>query len=471
MIVGRDNEIKILETAYKSDYSGFIAVYGRRRVGKTFLVRETFGRKFSFSYSGMANVTTKMQLHNFYTVLRQHGFKKGSSPTNWIDAFALLAQYLENCHSKKKVVFLDELPWMDGPKSSFLPALENFWNGWASARNDVLLIVCGSATSWIVNKILRNRGGLHNRLTHQINLRPFTLGECEKFAKKEKLPMSKKLILEAYMILGGVPYYWSLLNKNLSLAQNIDTLFFERDAKLRNEFYDLYSSLFNHPEPYLSIITALAQKKVGMTREELVKASALAENGKIKVYLEDLENCGFIRKYNSIGAKSKKAIFQLIDNFTLFYFKFVYEQNSTDENYWTKIQNSPIYNNWCGYAFERICFLHTTQIKRALGISGILTSEYSLRIPQTVELPGAEIDLLLDRNDKAMNIIEIKYTKAKFVIDDKYMKILRNKVFRLQQFTKTNKSVFLTMLTTEGLVKNEFSGEINNEILAEVLFY
>ena len=261
MLIGREKEIQELRQAYDSDESKFVAVFGRRRIGKTYLVREVFQDNFAFTYSGMALASTKKQLQRFYLTLKDRGFKGGSYPNNWIEAFYMLEQYLKDLPDRKKVVFLDESPWMDGPKSSFMPAFENFWNAWASARKDILLIVCGSATSWMVKKLLKNRGGLHNRLNNQIHLQPFNLYECELYAKSVNLPIERQEIMEAYMIFGGIPFYWSLLNKSLSLPQNIDALLFGRTPKLGNEFKELYSSLFKQPEPYLDIITALAKKR------------------------------------------------------------------------------------------------------------------------------------------------------------------------------------------------------------------
>ena len=471
MLIGREKEIQELRQAYDSGESKFVAVFGRRRIGKTYLVREVFQDDFAFTYSGMAQASTKEQLQRFYLTLKDRGFKGGSYPNNWIEAFYMLEQYLEGLPEGKKVVFLDELPWMDGPKSSFMPAFENFWNAWASARKDILLIACGSATSWMVKKILKNRGGLHNRLNNQIHLQPFNLHECELYAKSINLPLERQEIMEAYMVFGGIPFYWSLLNKSLSLPQNIDTLFFGRTPKLGNEFKELYSSLFKQPEPYLDIITALAKKKIGMTREEIITNSNLPTNGQLTKYLEDLENCGFIRRYQAIGSKTKNALYQLIDNFTLFYFKFMEGKKNTDANYWSKIQMASIFNVWCGLAFERVCLLHTEQIKKALGISGVITNEYSWRTAATNEHSGAQIDLLIDRSDKAINLCEMKYSYGPYTIDKKYMENLRNKAALFRQLTKTRKGIALTMITSFGLVKNTYSmNNIHSQVTADDLF-
>lgn len=470
-MIGRINEKNLLIKALYSNRSEFIAVYGRRRVGKTYLVRETLGDKFTFSYSGMANASAKEQIRSFHNSILRHGGKKGPIPTNWIDAFNELAIFLQSSHDTRKVVFIDELPWMDSRKSSFLKSFEQFWNDWASPRKDVVLIVCGSATSWIISNIIKNHGGLHNRLTYSISLKPFTLAECEEYVKELGIcNMGRRSVVEAYMVFGGVPYYWSQLNPSLSLAQNIDALFFCRDSLFANEFNDLYASLFRSPDPYIKIIKALAKKKIGMTRKEVAAALNIHENGSLTKYLDELESCGFIRRYNSYSSKTKNSVFQLIDNFTLFYFRFLASGINNDPQYWSKCQTSPEYFNWMGLAFERVCLLHTDAIKRALGISGIITSEYALRLPPQDGMSGAEIDLLIDRSDNAITICEIKYTKGPFTITRSYSDILWNKVARLTASLRTQRSIFVALISPMGITENEYVSSVQNIITLDDLF-
>jgi len=318
---------------------------------------------------------------------------------------------------ERKIIFLDEIPWMDVPRSNFLSSFEAFWNGWASARRDILLIICGSATSWIITKIIRSHGGLHNRVTYNIPLEPFSLDECEKYVKSRNLVMNRRQILETYMIVGGIPFYWSKLQKGLSQALNIDQLLFSAKGELHNEFDYLYSSLFKNPKPYIAIVTALGRKKKGMTRTELSDASGVSNNGKLADYLESLEHCGFIRKYTCLGKKNKDAVFQLIDNFTLFYFQFM-ENAPKDEHFWSKAIGSAAYNVWCGLAFERVCLLHIRQVKRKLGIDGVISEEYSWVTRKDETHPGAQIDLLIDRADDVIDICEMKYSKNPYSVNE-----------------------------------------------------
>ena len=297
MLIGREKEKQVLLNALNEEYSQFIAVYGRRRVGKTFLIRETFENRFDFQFTGAANLTARKQLVRFRRALKEHGQKDTPELTNWGDAFSELKRFIANLSEGKKVVFFDELPWMDAPRSGFLSELESFWNGWASARKDIVFVVCGSSTSWMVKKIIKNKGGLHNRLNHRISLNPFPLGLCEKLAQSRGIVLNRKQILEAYMIFGGVPYYWSLLQKGTSITTEIDRLIFSPNGELHDEFEMLYASLFKKPEPYVHVIELLAKKKTGMTRQELLAAGKFEDNGAFSDILKDLEWCGFIRSY------------------------------------------------------------------------------------------------------------------------------------------------------------------------------
>ena len=470
MIIGRKEEQQILHSAVQSENSEFVAVYGRRRVGKTYLIRETFGYKFTFQHTGLAKGNTKEQLFSFAISLRDAGYDDCPIPKSWLEAFSLLSTYLKNSTDEKKIVFLDELPWMDTPRSNFISAFEHFWNGWASARKDIVLIICGSATSWIINKVINDHGGLHNRVTKQIALQPFTLKECEMFAQSKGLEMSRYQLAECYMVFGGIPYYWSLLEKGLSLAQNIDKIIFAKNGKLSNEFNQLYASLFKSPEQYIDIVTALGKKKVGMTREEIIAATDKYSNGALSKVLDELEYCGFIRKYNGFDKKSKQAIYQLIDNYTLFYFKFIQQNENNDEHFWSASIDSAMHRAWSGLAFERLCMAHTQQIKAALGIAGVLSNVYSWRKEADEMSDGAQIDLLIDRKDQVINLCEMKYSLSEYAIDAEYEQKLRNKKSAFINATNTRKAVHLTMVTTFGIKANAHSGIVQNEITLEDLF-
>lgn len=371
---------------------------------------------------------------------------------------------------EKKVIFIDEIPWLDTPRSGFLSALEYFWNSFASARKDVLLIICGSATSWIINKVLKNHGGLHNRVTYRIHLQPFTLYECEQYAKYLGMRASHYDLIEYYMILGGVAFYWSRLDKGLSVAQNIDNMIFSETGFLHNEFNELYDSLFNEHESYMKIIHALGTIRMGMTRDELVKEGGITSNGKLTRTLEDLTECGFIKRIPSYGGKAKDDLIQLVDNFTIFYYKYMKENLNNDEHFWSNSYNSTIRSAWTRLAFERVCFQHIPQIKQAMGIAGVATQCYSWKAKGDALSSGTQIDMVLDRRDNIINICEMKFSKGEYTITKDYAMALNNKVERFIESTKNKKTILLTMITTNGVVHNEYWNQIQCDITADELF-
>ena len=465
-IVGRAKELQMLREYIASPRSEFVAVYGRRRVGKTFLIRQAVNDNFSFYVTGLHGGNLSRQLIGFAVALQKYSHAEELSvDSDWMLAFHSLGRYLETLPAGPKVVFIDEMPWMDTPKSGFIPALENFWNSWAAQRDDVKLIVCGSATSWMLNNLIHNRGGLHNRLTHYISLEPFTLNECEEYFTRHGFGYSRGEIAECYMVLGGIPFYLSLMRKQFSLSQNIDRLFFSPMAELKDEFGNLYQAIFKKASHHIAVVTALAKKRMGMTRAELLAATKLAENGAFSTVLEELVECGFIRRYEPYSEttrinkekNSKNTLYQLIDFYTLFYFNFINDNVYNDEQFWSTSVNSPLHHAWAGLAFEMLCLHHVRQIKQALGIAAVQTRVCSWR-SSGKDANGAQIDLLIDRKDKTINICEIKYTTAPFAIDKKVVQELQNKIHVFSEETGTRKSLLLTLITANGLKDGMYSG-------------
>ena len=467
-IIGRKIEQETLKRLIESDKSEFVVVLGRRRVGKTFLIREFFNHKFAFSHTGLANSGMETQLHSFNASLNDYSTKKIPEAKTWFDSFEQLKNLLSNSRKRgKKVVFIDEMPWIDTPRSGFLTALEHFWNGWASWQKDILLIACGSAASWIINKLLDNHGGLHNRVTQKIYLRPFTLSDCEAYCQKQHLEMSRHEIVENYMIFGGIPYYLSLMQKEYSMAQNVDHLLFSENTTLKNEFQNLYSSLFKKSENHIKIVEALSSKAKGLTRDEMISATQLPNGGSINRILVELELSGFIRRYRGYDKKIRQSLYQLVDFYTLFYFNFL-KDNTFDEHYWTNFIENARHRAWSGYAFEQVCLSHLPQIKQKLGISGVLTNTYSW-ISNNKE-NGAQIDLVIERNDRVINLCEMKFATGEFTIDKKYAENLRNKRAVFKEETKTRKTLHITMITTYGVKRNQYWGSIQSEVTVNDLF-
>ena len=471
-IIGRKQEIRKLQELYKSGKPEFIAVFGRRRVGKTFLVRQKFEKEFVFDLAGLAKGSLKKQLLNFSFALKHVSYQEFPIPNSWLEAFEQLISYLKTCDKKRKVIFIDEISWLDTHKSGFLTALEHFWNGWACSKRDIMLIVCGSATSWIVNNLINNRGGLYNRVTAQMELLPFTLHETELFLKSKNIHWSHYQIAECYMIMGGIPYYLEKLKQGSSVPQNIDQIFFAKNADLKNEFKRLFDSLFNHSENYEKFVEILANNHYGLTRKELLEKTGMKSGNKVTTIINNLEYSGFIRSYSQPtkkpAIKKTEVIYQLIDSFCLFYFQFMHENNFRNEKFWTNTINTPQHNNWTGLSFEIVCLLHVKEIKRKLQVFGVQSSEFAWRSKN--EDFNVQIDLLLDRADNIVNVCEIKYSKLPYVIDKVYEEKLRTKVEIFRQEILPHKAIHLLMITTFGVKQNKYSGIVQNEVTLDDLF-
>ena len=444
-------------------------MYGRRRVGKTFLIRSVFKNKFTFQITGLAKASLKQQLANFNLTLNNTDTKNDNEPVkDWLEAFSKLTKYL-NSKKGKKLVFIDELPWFDTRNSRFIQALEHFWNSWASARSDIKLIVCGSATSWMINKLINNKGGLHNRVTKKIKLLPFTLYECEQYIHSKKINLDRYQIIQLYMSMGGIPFYWDEVKVGLSAMQNIENICFSETGLLQNEFKNLYRSLFNNYEKHIKIVKALAKKSKGLNRDEIIKMSKLPNAGSTTKLLDELEESGFIRKYNIFGKKIRNSLYQLVDFYSHFYLKFIANTQITNTNNWLNAIDTPKYRAWSGYAYEQICMYHLPQIKNKLGIQSVYTTISSWRSKKYDK--GAQIDLIIDRRDNIINLCEIKFSINPFIISKKYAGELRNKIGVFKAESETRKSVFLTMITTYGVKQNiNSTGLFQNEMKMDDLF-
>jgi len=468
-IIGREQEILELEEILASERSEFVAVCGRRRVGKTFLIDEFFEGNIVFKTAGIANMSKAHQIKAFHKELLDRGIPpQWDKPKDWFDVFFLLRKFLEQSEIKRKVVILDELPWMDTPRSGFIAAIEHFWNSWGSSRHDIVLVVCGSSTSWMMNKLINSHGGLYNRTTHRIFLEPFNLRETEMLLNRNGFLLSRYEICELYMILGGIPFYLDMLRPSLSLSQNIDDLIFRENGALHNEFDNLYAALFKNSDDYIKVVQALSAKRSGLTRYEIVKTAKIPSGGGLSTILDNLRWCGFIRIVPNYNAKRRDTtLYQLIDNYSLFYFRFL-KNKGNSEHTWSGIQNTPVFYNWLGLSYEIVCANHINQIKAKLGISGVSSSQYAWRC--TDENGGAQIDLVIDRNDNTVNLCEMKFCIGEYSINGSYIKELRNMVAKFQNAMPLKKSLQVTFVTTYGLEKNEYSGIVNNVVLLDDLF-
>lgn len=454
----------------ESERSEFVVVYGRRRIGKTFLVRRFFKDNYAFSFVGKHEMRREQQLVEFAKELMCYSHSTFVPQLkNWTEAFDALQRLLETYNIPgKKVVFFDEMPWMDTPKSDFVSALENFWNGWANMRDDIVLVACGSATSWMVDKLLHNQGGLFNRITQKIYLRPFKLSEMEQYLDEKHFGWNRYQIAQCYMILGGIPFYLTLLNPKLSLLSNIDELFFaDAHAMLRTEYNELYSTLFKRPDNYLAVIRMLTERKEGFTRKEINEKTKLGGAALSKI-LSDLEQCDFIFSYARYGNAKNNAIYRIKDFYTLFYYKYVNGIDTKDSLRWTHLSSTPQVSSWQGFSFELLCLLHLDEIKKALGIDRILNDASAWRSRQPEQ--NTQIDLVIERADHNINLCEMKFSSGMYAIDKGYEQKLRERMSIFLAETMTRCSTRITMVTTYGVLQNKHSGIVNDEVLLDDLF-
>lgn len=474
-IIGREEETKFLEKYAQSGKPEFIALYGRRRVGKTFLINRVFGDQFTFSMTGVLDGNKAAQIHAFTDAMDLYGNRLKKKPKDWYEAFQVLRHFLMERMNKDKrcIVFIDELPCFDTRQSDFINALGYFWNSWASLQNNLMLIVCGSATSWMMENVIDSHGGLHDRITHEMHLKEFTLRETEQYLKAGDFRWDRLLILQTYMTFGGIPYYLSLLNREESLAQNIDRLFFRADGEMRREFHRLYRTLFTNPDPYITIIEALFGKKKGLSRDEISQIIGKESSGRLTKMLSNLIDCDLVRFYNIKKKKISRqsGLYQLTDFYTAFYLQFV-KGVENDEHFWTKSQNTPVVNTWRGLAFERVCLAHIPQIKKALGIEAIKTTYYAWRSLTDDDGDGrkAQIDLIIERADRMVNLCEAKYSTNNYLIDKEEHLRFQNRIARFQQETVFSGGIIPTFITPFGLQRNAYSEYIINCVVLDDLF-
>ena len=470
-LTGREDERRELDRCLGSDRSELVVVYGRRRVGKTFLIEQHFNHTFDFRYVGRRKIPTREQLRQFGRTLTKFSGREYRL-TTWFEAFDALEEYLETLPGdRKKVVFIDEMPWIDRVHSNFVSALEGFWNGWAMSHGDIMLIATGSATSWMRDKLVENKGGLHSRITSQLHIAPFTLGETEAYLEKRGVMWDRYQILQSYMALGGIPFYYSILDPELSLSQNIDMLFFKSDGKLRNEFDELYNALFKYADRYIEVVKTLSNHRYGMTFNELSDA-VKTDGGQLTKILKNLERCDFIERWTQYGNKKREEVLRLVDFYTLFYYRFIDSRNIREEQWWSKNSTLPAVSSWMGTSFEMVCLRHHRQIKDALGLRVVSTETTTWHCkPDDKEgTPGAQIDMIIERADRITHLCEIKFSVDKYNLSKDYENKLRERMGLFRYLTKNKRSLVHTFITTYGVANGKNKSIIHSEVTMDDLF-
>ena len=480
LIIAREREQATLKRLLEEPTAQFLAVYGRRRIGKTFLIREYFDDNFAFRHTAISpleledkdeKLLYKIQLEEFAHSLEKYRAKLDGPLVSWFDAFHKLEDLLDRKRSRKKmVVFIDELPWLDTAKSGFMSAFEHFWNGWGAGKHNLLLIVCGSATTWMLDKLINNKGGLYGRTNREIHMHPFTLNETERYFKARNITMDRYDLVQTYMIMGGVAYYMSFFEPGKSLAENIDDIFFREGGFLLAEYDRIFTSLFADNENYRKIVEALSSLRYGATRERISNITGISEGGTLSAMLKALVKSDLVSTYYNFGETKRNLYYKLTDMFCLFYLGFVNRNPSNNPHFWRDNQASPKLNRWRGIAFEDVCFVHQEQIRVSLGIAGVQAEIYPWRATADGEVSGAQIDMLIDRADRVVNMCEMKFYQEEFAIDKEYDKKLRSKITTLLAATKNKKNILPTIVTTYGLKMNMYSNRIQRVVTMDALF-
>ena len=479
-IIAREKEQAIFEGLLNEPTAQFLAVYGRRRIGKTFLIREFFEDNFAFMHTAVSpmelmenhsELLYRVQLDEFATSLKKFGSKDKSPIKDWFDAFHRLEMLLTTKKTKKKlVIFIDEMPWLDTPRAGFLSAFEHFWNGWGAGKHNLLLIVCGSATTWMLDNLINNKGGLYGRTTQEMHLHPFTLAETESYFKRRGITMDRYDIVQSYMIMGGVAYYMSYFQPGKSLAQNIDELFFAENGFLQSEYDRLFTSLFADNENYKKIVEALSRNRYGITRETIARETGIAQGGSFSNMLKALVNSDLVTTYHNFDETKRNLYYKLTDMFCLFYLGFVQKHPTHNPTYWYDNQNSPKLNTWRGLAFEDVCFKHSAQIKATLGISGVQAEVFPWHTAAEGKSAGAQVDMLIERADRVLNLCEMKFSQSNFSIDKDYDEKLRSRIAILTEKTCNKKNIQPTLVTTYGLKMNLYSNRFQRVVTMDELF-
>ena len=455
-IVGRAYEQQVLTDSLTSHRSELVAIYGRRRIGKTYLIREFFGNKITFGFTGLSTGKRADQIKNFILKLNEvtNEFKKGKQPTDWLEAFSYLKTFLKGIKEskKKKVIFIDEFPWVDSHKSGFLAAFENFWNDYCTTRSDLVVVVCGSAASYMIKKIISNSKGLSKRITQTIKLKPFNLHETQCFFKYKGITMEEYEILKIYMVIGGIAEYLEHVKTGESAVITIDRLCFQQGAYLENEYDEVFKSLFDKNSYHQKIMNVLANnKKEGITRDEILKELKISSGGRFSDSLKELIQSGYVLKYEAYKDDIKTTLYRVYDEFCLFHLQFMIPFKGSKL---TQIFQKQEYKSWCGYAFETICWKHYKEVKKAMKCDQIESKNYSWHNPKT------QVDLVIDRDDDVVNLCEIKFYNDEFSLDATYLQRLRNKENQFRASTKTKKGIYTVMITTWGVKPNQYSQAI-----------
>jgi AAA+ ATPase superfamily predicted ATPase len=468
--IAREKEAHILDRLWDSTEAELVALYGRRRVGKTFLVRSILGQRIPFfELTGVKDGSTRLQLDNFAKVLSRV-FYPGISvapPKTWHQAFDMLVAAIDaRPPDEKTTIFLDELPWLASPRSGLLQALDHAWNAELSRRPKVRLIACGSAASWMMKNVINAKGGLYNRVTRRVHLRPFSMLEAAAYLKSRGVRFTPMQMITTYLALGGVPYYLRLIEPELSAMQALHAVCLAPEAPLSDEFDRVFASLFEHDHEHQKIVKELAKHRYGVERKKLVKLLGKRSGGRLSNRMTELEASGFIRAFTPYGKDTRDTYYRLVDEFTLFCLRWMIPVTRKGGGYtasgWQSQIRQPSWHSWAGYAFEGVCLKHADVLQDLLAFSEVPSQVGTWRhVPRGGrDGNGAQIDLLYDRDDGVLSLCEVKYRDGEYALDRGAARSLMHKLDVFQRRMKPRKRISLSLITSGSFRPNAWSQDL-----------
>jgi len=483
-IIARKKEKKVLADILWSKSAELLAIYGRRRVGKTFLVRNFFESLDNVIYFEMAGqkqesgeyAPLKYQLGNFKYQFERTFSKEIQVPQSWQEAFNILKKEVDRFDDAnvKLILFFDELPWLCSPKSGFFEALDQAWNTSFERQHNVKVIVCGSAASWMLKKIVHAKAGFSRRITHKIQLPPFSLKETKEYLTFKGFDLSLMSIAEIYMIFGGIPYYLNFMNPHKSIYQNIEDECFDISGRLVDEYHLVFDSLFNHSNNHKKIVEFIASRQKGVLLKELTKQFSSLKGGSLSRIIDNLVGSSFIKKTAPLYNEKKGTTYRIIDEYILFYLKWIKSApqsiiESPNTLYFQSIAQKNAYSSWKGFAFERLCLKHEYQIRKALGIHKILTMPSMVYFYDEQGKRSSQIDLLFERADRVITICEMKYSETEYSLKKSDIKSMMHKKKDLRRYLsakkKGQKDIHICYITSNGVKHNQNFYELQPSVL------
>ena len=483
-IIARKREKQILESVLRSKSSELVCVYGRRRIGKTYLVRNFFescDNVIYFELTGQKQESgeyapLKYQLANFKYQFERTFDRDIPQPTSWQNAFTVLRKETERFKdsTSKLILFFDELPWLCSPRSGFFEALDQAWNTTFERQPNVKVIVCGSAASWMLKKIIHAKAGFSRRITHKIRLTLFSLKETKEYLLFKGFDLSSRSVAEIFMMLGGIPYYLNFMSPHKSIYQNIEDECFDINGRLVDEYAIIFNSLFKNSENHKKVVEYIASKHKGVLLEELTGKFSSLKGGSLSRILDNLVSSSFIKKTPPLYNEAKGTIYRLIDEFVLFHLKWIkpaprsiFESPST--LYFQNRAQSNSFKSWRGFAFERLCLKHEYQIRQSLGIHKILSIPSMVYFYDQQGKRSSQIDLLFERADNVISICEIKHSESEYELTKADVNSLMRKKEDLRRYLalkkKTQKDIHIVYVTTNGVYLNKYFHQLQPSVV------